>query len=310
MLRYIVRRLLQGIVVIFLISVTTFGLMHLAPGDPIRLLTGQNNARMTPEQLENIRAHWGLDKPFYEQYLTWLSNALRGDFGTSLIRRGVPVSDMVGEATVVTVKLNVISWLVALVISMPLGMIAALRRNSKFDYFTMLGSTFGIALPTFWVGLMLIVLFAGRWEILPSSGLTSWKSYILPVVVLTIDQAAVYARLMRSSTLEVMTQDYVNVARSKGLAEWPIVIRHVARNALLPIVTIIGLRFSFILSGTIVVEQIFGLPGLGRMFLDSVLRQDYQVVQAIVFLFAVVVVISNLLTDLAYAYIDPRIRIQ
>jgi ABC-type dipeptide/oligopeptide/nickel transport system permease component len=310
MLRYIVRRLLQGIVVIFLISFMTFGLMHLAPGDPIRLLTGQNNARMTPEQLDNIRAHWGLDKPFHEQYIRWLTNAMRGDFGTSLVRRGVPVTDMVGEAAVVTIKLNVYSWLLALGVALPVGMVAALRRNSKFDYFTMLGATFGVALPTFWVALMLIVLFASVVNILPSSGLTSWKSWVLPVVVLALDQAAVYARLMRGATLEVMNQDYVTVARAKGLGEAPVVLRHIARNALLPIVTIIGLRFSFILSGTIVVEQVFGLPGLGRMFLDSVTRQDYQVVQAIVFLFALVVVLSNLLTDLAYAYIDPRIRIQ
>jgi peptide/nickel transport system permease protein len=310
MLRYIIRRLLQGIVVIFLLSFMTFGLMQIAPGDPIRLLTGQNNARMTPEQLENIRAHWGLDKPFHEQYLTWLGNALRGDFGTSLVRRGVPVTDMVSEAAMVTIKLNLYSWLLSLAVALPVGMIAALRRNSKFDYFTMLGTTFGVALPTFWIALMLIVLFASVVHWLPSSGLTSWKSWILPVVVLALDQAAVYARLMRSATLDVMNQDYVNVARSKGLAEVRVVLRHIARNALLPIVTIIGLRFSFILSGTIIVEQVFGLPGLGRMFFDSVTRQDYQVVQAIVFLFALVVVLSNLLTDLAYAYIDPRIRIE
>ena len=310
MLRYIIRRLLQGVVVTFLISIMTFGLMHVAPGDPVRLLVGQNNSRMTTEQLQNIRAHWGLDKPFHEQYLKWLSNALSGDFGTSLVRRGVPVTDMVNEAAVVTIKLNLYSWVISLVVALPVGMLAALRRNSRFDYITMLGTTFGVALPTFWVALMLIVLFASVVEVLPSSGLTSWKSWILPVVVLALDQAAVYARLMRSSTLEVINQDYVSVARAKGLAELQIVVRHIARNALLPIVTIIGLRFSFILSGTIVVEQVFGLPGLGRLFLDSVLRQDYQVVQAIVFLFALVVVLSNLLTDLAYAYIDPRIRIQ
>jgi ABC-type dipeptide/oligopeptide/nickel transport system permease component len=301
---------LQGIVVIFLLSVMTFGLMQIAPGDPIRLLTGQNNARMTPEQLANIRAHWGLDKPVHEQYLTWLSNAVQGDFGTSLVRRGVPVTDMVGEAAMVTIKLNLFSWLLALSTALPIGMIAALRRNSKFDYFTMLGTTFGVALPPFWIALLLIVLFASVVHWLPSSGLTSWKSWILPVIVLALDQAAVYARLMRSATLEVMHQDYVTVARAKGLAEVRVVVRHIARNALLPIVTVIGLRFSFILSGTIIVEQVFGLPGLGRMFFDSVIRQDYQVVQAIVFLFALVVVLSNLLTDLAYAYIDPRIRIQ
>jgi ABC-type dipeptide/oligopeptide/nickel transport system permease component len=310
MLRYIIRRLLQGVVVIFLISIMTFGLMHMAPGDPVRVLIGQNNSHITPEQIAAIRHHWGLDKPVYQQYLIWLSNAVRGDFGSSLVRRGVPVMQMVREASMVTIKLNLYSWLLSLGLALPIGMIAALRRNSKFDYFTMLGATFAVALPTFWIALMLIVLFASVVHWLPSSGLTSWKSWILPVIVLAFDQAAVYARLMRSSTLEVITQDYVNVARAKGLAERVIVLRHVARNALLPIVTIIGLRFSFILSGTIIVEQVFSLPGVGRLFLDSVMRQDYQVVQAITFLFAVVVVLSNLLTDLAYAYVDPRIRIK
>jgi peptide/nickel transport system permease protein len=310
MLTYIIRRLLQGVAVILLVSFATFGLMHLAPGDPLDVLIGQQEARVTEEQIERIRQHWGLDRPFHEQYLTWLGNAARGDFGESIVRRGVPVSEMVTEAAVVTVQLNMLALIVAIVVAIPIGMVAALRRYSLFDYFTMLGATVGVALPNFWVGLMLIVLFAAILGILPSAGLQSWRGFILPVLVLAMEQTAVYARLMRSSTLDVMTQDYVNVARAKGLAQYPIIVRHIARNALLPVVTIIGLRMSFILSGTIIVEQVFSLPGLGRMFLDSVMRHDYQVVQAIVFLFGVVVVLSNLITDLAYAYIDPRIRFQ
>lgn len=310
MVTYILRRLLQGCVVILLLSFATFGLMHIAPGDPLNVLLGGQNARVTEEQIENIRSHWGLDRPFHEQYLTWLGNAARGDFGESIVRRGVPVMDMVSEAAVVTIQLNVLSVILAIGVAVPVGMIAALRRYSMFDYFTMLGATLGVAMPNFWIGLMLIVVFAALLGILPSAGLQSWQGFVLPVLVLAIEQTAIYARLMRSSTLDVMNQDYVNVAHAKGLQPYKIIIRHIARNALLPVVTMIGLRMSFILSGTIVVEQVFGLPGLGRMFLDSVLRHDYQVVQAIVFLFGVVVVLSNLFTDLAYAYIDPRIRLQ
>lgn len=308
MLIYILRRLLQGIVVIFLVTVFTFGLMHLAPGDPIDVMVGE--ARVTDEQIERIRAQWGLDRPVHEQYVVWLVNALQGDFGESVVRRGVEVSDMVVEAAWVTLRLNILATAVAIGIALPVGMIAAIRRYSTFDYFSVVGATLGVALPNFWVGLMLIFLFAGYFEILPSSGLQGPSYYILPVIVLAIEQMALLTRMMRSSTIDVMTQDFVNVARAKGLSETPIIFRHIARNALLPVVTVIGYRLSFILSGTIVVETVFSIPGLGQMFVTSVQRLDYQVMQAIVLLFAIAVVLGNLLTDLTYAYIDPRIRIQ
>jgi peptide/nickel transport system permease protein len=308
MLTYIIRRLLQGIIVIFLVTVFTFGLMHLAPGDPIDIMVGE--ARVTDEQIERIRAQWGLDRPVHEQYIVWLGNAVRGDFGQSVVRRGVDVSDMVFEAAWVTIQLNVLAMIVSIGVALPVGMIAAIRRYSSFDYFSMLGATLGVALPNFWVGLMLIFLFAGMLGILPSSGLRGPAHFVLPVAVLALEQTALLARMMRSSTIDVMTQDFVNVARAKGLAEMPVIFRHIARNALLPVVTIIGYRLSFILSGTIVVETVFSVPGLGQLFVTSVQRLDYQVMQAIVLLFAVAVVIGNLLTDLTYAYIDPRIRIQ
>lgn len=308
MLTYIIRRLLQGIVVILLVTVFTFGLMHLAPGDPIDVMVGE--ARVTDEQIERIRAQWGLDRPVHEQYVVWFVNALQGDFGQSVVRRGVDVSEMVVEAAWVTLRLNIWATIVAIGIALPVGMIAAIRRYSAFDYFSVLGATLGVALPNFWVGLMLIFLFAGQLELLPSSGLRGPSYYILPVIVLAIEQMALLARMMRSSTIDVMTQDFVNVARAKGLSEMPIVFRHIARNALLPVVTVIGYRLSFILSGTIVVETVFSIPGLGQLFVTSVQRLDYQVMQAIVLLFAIAVVLGNLLTDLTYAYIDPRIRIQ
>jgi peptide/nickel transport system permease protein len=308
MFTYIIRRLLQGLVVILLVTVFTFGLMHLAPGDPIDIMVGE--ARVTDEQIERIRAQWGLDRPVHEQYIVWLGNALQGDFGQSVVRRGVDVSEMVAEAAWVTIRLNVWAMIVSIGVALPVGMIAAIRRYSSFDYFSMLGATLGVALPNFWVGLMLIFLFAGQFGMLPSSGLRGWNYYILPVAVLALEQTALLARMMRSSTIDVMTQDFVSVARAKGLAEMPVIFRHIARNALLPVVTIIGYRLSFILSGTIVVETVFSVPGLGQLFVTSVQRLDYQVMQAIVLLLAIAVVFGNLLTDLTYAYIDPRIRIQ
>ncbi|MEX2426431.1 MAG: ABC transporter permease [Thermomicrobiaceae bacterium] len=308
MLTFILRRVLQGIVVIIIVSFLTFGLMHLAPGDPIDIMVGE--ARVTDEQIARIQAQWGLDKPFHEQYITWVGNALRGDFGESVVRRGVPVSEMVLDGAWVTIQLNVLAMILAIGVALPVGMIAAIRRYTTFDYFSMLGASLGVALPNFWVGLMLIFLFAGYFGILPSSGLNSPTAYILPVIVLAIEQTALLARLMRGSTIDVMTQDFVTVARAKGLRELPIIFRHIARNALLPVITIIGYRISFILSGTIVVETVFAVPGLGRQFIQSVDRLDYQVMQAIVLLLSIAVVLGNLLTDLTYAYIDPRIRVQ
>lgn len=319
MIPYIVRRMLQGLVVIVLISVITFIVMRLMPGDPAYLLLGEGEIRISQEQIEAIRRRWGLDRPYHEQYLVWGWNLLRGDFGESLIRTGIPVRQMIFEAIPVTARLNVISLALALAVAIPAGIVAGVRRNSPFDYGTAVGSTLGVALPNFWLGLMLIVLFAlyvPRWfgELpligrVPPFGLRSWQGYILPVLVLTTEQMAVLTRVMRASTLEVLGQDYVRTAYAKGLPNMTVLVRHAVRNALLPVVTVIGFRIAFILSGTIVVETVFALPGIGRLFTDSVFRLDYQVVQSLVVILAVLVVAVNLLTDLTYAIIDPRIRI-
>lgn len=308
MQRYIALRLMQGVLVIFLVSIGTFAMMHIIPGDPISLMIGE--ARTSQEQIDLIRKKWGLDRPLHEQYLTWIGNMARGEFGQSVVRSGVPVRTMITEAAAVTIKLNLVAFIISVAIAIPMGIVAAVRRYSFFDYVIMVGTTLGVALPNFWVGLMLIVIFALVLRWLPPYGLTSWHGYVLPVVVIVSGQMALLARLMRSSTIDGLGEDFVRTARAKGQRESVVVMRHVVRNALLPIVTVIGYRLAFILSGTIVVETVFALPGLGQLFVDSVNRVDYQVVQAIVMLLSILVVLGNLATDLVYGLIDPRIRIR
>lgn len=310
MLRYITVRLLQGLVVIFLISIATFVIMRMMPGDPVFLLLGEGEIRISEEQIEAIKAKWGLNRPYHEQYLIWAGNLLRGDFGESLIRRGVPVRQMIFEAIPVTAILNLYALGVALVISIPVGIAAGVRRNSPLDYGTSVGSALGIAVPNFWLALMLIVIFSLMLRWVPPFGLRSWQGFILPVVVLATEQMAVLARVMRGSIIDVSTQDYLRTARAKGLSERAVIWRHSVRNAMLPVVTVLGVRIAFILSGTIIVETVFAIPGIGRLFTDSVFRLDYQVVQSLVVIFAVLVVVINLLTDLTYAVIDPRIRLR
>jgi peptide/nickel transport system permease protein len=310
MFNYIISRLLQGILVIFLISVVTFIIMRMMPGDPVRLLLGEGGIKLTQEQIDAIRAKWGLDRPYYEQYVIWATGMLRGDFGESLIRRGVPVRDMIFEAMPVTGYLNIMAISVALLLSIPAGILAAVRRNSFFDYLLTLGSTAGAALPNFWVALVSIIVFALWLRWVPPFGLKEWDGYILPVAVLALGEMAIFARVMRGATIEVLGQDYVRTATAKGLSHQVVVLRHAVRNALLPVVTVIGFRIAFLFSGTIIIENIFAIPGIGRLFIDSVFRIDYQVVQSIVVILAALVVVANLLTDLLYAFVDPRLRTQ
>ncbi len=308
MLRYVTLRLVQGVVVIFLVSITSFIIMQIAPGSPVDIMVGEQ--QITPEQIAAIERKWGLDKPWYVQYFTWLGNVFTGDLGTSVVRTGEPVREMIFEAAPETLKLNLLSLCFSLLIAVPVGVLAAVKRYSLFDYLSMVGATLGIALPNYWVGLMLIIVFALKLGWLPPYGSDSWKSFILPVSVLASQEMAILARLSRGTTSEVLGQDYVTTARAKGLRDRAVIWRHVVRNALLPVVTMVGYRIAFILSGTIVVETIFAWPGLGQLFFSSIDRKDYQVVQAIVLLLATIVVVANLVTDLVYAYIDPRIRVR
>ncbi|MFN3982252.1 MAG: ABC transporter permease [Caldilinea sp.] len=309
MARYITVRLFHGAIVIILISLLTFIVLRLMPGDPVFLLLGEGQVRISEEQIQAIRTRWGLDKSYPEQYLIWAGNMFTGNFGESIIRTGVPVRDMILEAVPVTLQLNVYSMLLALALSVPLGIWAAVKRNSAVDYASSVISVVGVATPNFWLSLMLIILFSLMLGWLPPFGLRSWQGFIMPVIVLAIEQMAVFTRVMRSSTIEALKQDYVRTATAKGLSRNAVILGHAVRNSLLPLVTVIGFNIAFLLSGTIVVETIFALPGIGRLFTDSIFRLDYQVVQSLVVVLAVLVVAANLLTDLVYAVIDPRIRI-
>lgn len=308
MLNFIVSRTIQGALVIFLISVATFIIMRLMPGDPVRLLLGEGSVEISNEQIAAIRASWGLDRPYHEQYLIWAGNLIRGDLGESLIRRGVPVRDMIFEAMPYTAQLNALAILVALLLAIPAGILAAVNRNSIFDNLLTLGSTAGAALPNFWFALVGIIVFALWLRWVPPFGLKTWQGYILPVAVLATGEMAIFARVMRGATIEVLGQDYVRTATAKGLSRRAVVLGHAVRNALLPVVTVIGFRIAFLFSGTIIIETIFAVPGIGRLFVDSVFRLDYQVVQSIVVLLAVLVVVANLITDMVYAVVDPRLR--
>lgn len=310
MQRYILVRLLQGLLVIFLVSIATFVIVRLIPGDPVDFLLGEGQVQVTEDQIERIRQQWGLDRPWPEQYLTWLKNMATGSFGQSIIRTGVPVRQMILEAIPVTAVLNLVALAIAIGVSIPAGVIAGVKRNSVFDYGLTVGSTLGIAVPNFWLGLMLIIVFSVMLKWLPPFGLRSWQGYILPVAVIATEQMAVIARVMRGAIIEVLSQDYIKTAHSKGLGHTAVLIRHGVPNALLPVVSVIGFRIAFLLSGTIVVETVFALPGIGRLFVDSVYRLDYQVVQAIVLFLSVLVIGANLLTDLVYAVVDPRVRVR
>ena len=278
MLRYITLRLMQGVVVIFLVSITSFIIMQIAPGSPVEIMVGEQ--QITPEQIAAIERKWGLDKPWYIQYFTWLGNVFTGDLGTSVVRTGEPVREMIFEAAPQTLKLNLLSLFFSLLIAVPVGVLAAVKRYSLFDYLSMVGATLGIALPNYWVGLMLIIIFALKLGWLPPYGSDSWKSFVLPVSVLASQEMAILARLSRGTTSEVLSQDYVTTARAKGLRDRVVISRHVVRNALLPVVTMVGYRIAFILSGTIVVETIFAWPGIGQLFFSSIDRKDYQVVRS------------------------------
>ena len=310
MLRYVIRRLLQGIVVVFLISIATFGILHLTPGDPVYILIGETGrTQLTPQQIQQIRHYWGLDRPLYVQYFTWIGHMAHGSFGESVIQIGTPVNTIIWRAAPVTFKLNAFALLIAIAISIPAGIVAGIKQYSIFDYCSNVGATLGVSLPSFWIALMAIILFALKLGWLPPFGVSSWKGYILPVLVLSIEQMAIITRLMRSTTIETLGQDFVRTARAKGLAEAAVLSRHVVRNSLLPVVTVIGYRLAFLLSGTIIVETVFAVPGIGQLFVNSVYHLDYQVVQAIVLILSVLVVLANLATDLIYAYVDPRIRL-
>ncbi|MGE0597964.1 MAG: nickel ABC transporter permease [Dehalococcoidia bacterium] len=314
MWRYILQRLIALVPVVFIVSVVTFAFIHLLPGDPVVALIGPEAGSASPELIAARKHDLGLDRSLPVQYLDWLGNAVRGDLGQSAVTKQ-EVKDALGDRFPVTLHLAVASFVVAVAIALPTGIISAYKRNSLLDRVMTILALTGVAMPSFWLGILLILLFAVQLQWLPPSGFVSittdpiecLKHLILPAISLGTVQAAVIMRQVRSSLLEVFREDYVRTARAKGLNERRVTVTHALRNALLPVVTIIGIQVSALLGGSVVTETVFAMPGMGRYAVDAIFIRDYPVVQAVVLVTALVVVTANLITDLSYAFLDPRI---
>ena len=303
MRRYIARQLVQFLVVILGISILAFAILHVL-GDPVLLLLPQNAGK---EEFERYRHLLGLDRPLYVQYWKFLSNAVVGNFGKSWYA-DTPAFRLVLERMPPTIYLTFAGLVVALLISLPLGILAALKRHSWVDNLCTTIAVAGQAVPLFWLGIMMIIVFSVRLRLLPASGYDSWENFLMPSFCLGAALAPLTMRLVRSGVIEVMNMDFIKTARAKGVAESRVVIKHAFRNACIPVITVIGLQFGQLLGGAIITETVFAWPGVATLTVESIRNQDFPVVQCAVILLALVIVSVNLIVDLAVAFIDPRIR--
>lgn len=315
MIAYIVRRCAQIPLVALLVTLSLFFIMHMLPGDPIYAAIGESEASLDPEAIHQMRENLGLNDPLPVQYIRWLGDLSQGDLGRSFKDRA-SVGQNIADRIPITSQVGLMALFVAICIGVPAGTIAAVKRNSLIDYFVTIFAMFGIAVPSFWFAMLLIWLFVVTLGWLPASGFVGiWDDPVgalrhmaLPVAALGLTLAGSIMRYTRSSVLETLNQDYVRTARSKGLVENAVIVRHVLRNSLLPVVTIIGLQLGYLLGGSIIIESMFAIPGLGRLALDAINGRDYPTLQGVVLLFTVLVLLVNLLTDMSYAVLDPRIR--
>jgi len=303
-------------VVLLLVSLMVFLTMRLLPGDPILMyMTMRDVEGSSQEQIDNIRKEFGLDKPVMVQYLRWVSGAVRGDLGTSILNRS-SVSAELKRRVPITFYLTFLSLLLSVVVSIPLGVISAMRRGSWLDTLVTTVANMGVTVPVFWLGILLVYVFGLILKWLPVFGYTSpftnfWvslKQVVMPVFCLAVFSIASSMRQTRSSMLEVIRQDYIRTARAKGLKERVIVMRHALKNAMIPVVTLTGMTVRYLFGGAVLVETVFNIPGMGRMTVDGILAQDYPVVQGAVLVIAVTILLSNLIVDLSYGWLDPRIR--
>ena len=321
MTAFLIRRSLEAIPVLFLVSVAVFSMVHLLPGDPVRSLIPVGDQTVDPREFEEtvqrVRKEHGLDDPLPQQYVRWLMKALRGDLGTSIATKQ-DVSTVIKDRLPVTVSLGLLSAVISLTIAIPAGIIASLRRNSWLDIVATVFSLCFVAMPGFWLGMLLILVFVVWLDMLPGPGSyvalwdDPWRSFklsIMPALALSGFSMAAMMRLTRSSMLEVLAQDYIRTARAKGLAQKDVVLRHALRNAALPLVTFLGLQTIFVFSGSVVIERLFAIPGVGSMAVDAIFSRDFPVIQGMVFVTAIVVVAVNVLVDVLYSVVDPRIRV-
>lgn len=311
MLRYALGRLFALLPVWLVVSLVVFLLVHLIPGDPARVMVGSQG---TEAEVQAMRERLGLNEPLAVQYLGWLARALRGDLGESIFL-GRSVTRAIAERLETTLSLTLWATLFAVSIGLPVGVVSAIRFSRTSDRLLMSAAFLLQSLPSFWTGLTLILVFSVTWNLLPSTGYASLgegtgahlRHLVLPAMALGLGQAALIARMARSSLLEVLGQDYVRTADAKGLSRPAVVVKHALRNALIPVVTVVGLSFAVLLAGAIVIETVFNLPGVGRLVMQSILRRDYPVIQGVILFIATTYVVVNLVVDLVYGLIDPRV---
>jgi peptide/nickel transport system permease protein len=316
MTAYLIRRLIQCAIVLLIVTVIIFVAVRLLPGDPLLMLVAQSETEeYTLEQLEALRAQYGLDRPLVVQYFDWLGHIFRGDLGRSIVSK-LPVHEEILRRTPITFHIGFLSFFFSIIIGIPAGIICAVKRSTWIDNLVTTLANLGITVPNFWLGILLIYLFALYLRWLPTMGYTSpfedfWlstKMLVMPVFCMMIGAVSMNTRQVRSAMLEVMHQDYVRTAWSKGLRFRAVIFKHALRNAIVPIVTLLGLAVPLLLGGSVLIEQVFAIPGMGRLAVDSLMRQDYPYIQAISLIMAGAVVLANLLVDIAYSWIDPRVR--
>jgi peptide/nickel transport system permease protein len=311
--RYLVLRILSVVPTLFGISVLVFGITYLIPGDPALIMAG---TEASPEAVAGLRRRWGLDQPVYVRYAAWLGNIVQGNFGDSYFSRQT-VLQLVGNALPVTLELTALSLLVAVVIAVPAGIVSAIRAGSWFDIAAAALGFVGLSIPGFWLGIMLIYVFAVYLQQLPAGGFTplsaglvpNLQSMILPAIALGTFASTQLMRYLRASLLDVLHADHIRTARAKGLGERLVIVRHALRNALIPFTTVLGVQMGYLLGGTVITESVFALPGMGRLVLTAILNRDYQVATGIILLIATSFVLINLVVDLLYPVLDPRVRL-
>ena len=317
MTAYLIRRLFMAVVIIILVTIMVFSAMRLLPGDPLVIFMGQNAGieKMSEERLDQLRHEYGLDKTPVMQYFDWIGGILHGDLGRSITYRD-NVGTLMAQRFPITLHIGLVAFILGNIIGIAIGIIAALRRGTWIDSLVTVLSYIGITIPVFWLGMLLMYVFGFKLQWLPIGGYTSpledfWlntRQIIMPVVCMMITGLAIIARQTRSSVLEVSQQDYVRTAWSKGLRERAIVIKHMLKNALIPVVTLLGIGVGLVFGGSVLIEQVFTIPGIGRLLVTSVFQQDYVVVQSGVLVISFIVIMSNLIVDISYAWLDPRIR--
>lgn len=305
MLKYILKRILLAIVTIWAVATLTFFLMNMVPGGPFL-----SEKAISPQATAALEAKYGLDKPLWQQYLTYMAGASHGDFGDSLKQRGRTVMDIITMKFPVSARVGGVSVLVALLLGVPLGCIAALKREKFLDNLISVVSTCGIAVPSFVICTLLLYFFGVRLQILPTMGLTSWKHYVMPVMALAFYPTAYIMRLMRSSMLDVLGQDYMRTAKAKGLAGGKILFKHALRNAILPVITYVGPLLAYTVTGSFVVEKIFTIPGLGGEFISAINGRDYTLIMGTTIFLATLIILMNVVVDIVYKIVDPRIKLK